>query len=56
MKDYLHSKHHYLECNNKNQIECLFKAVDARDMPCMADVESSMLYFVILFPENVKLP
>ena len=23
----------------------IFEAVDARDLPCMADVESSMLYF-----------
>ena len=55
MKDYLHSKHHYLECNNKNQIECLFKAVDARDMPCMADVESSMLYFCNLVSRECKV-
>lgn len=26
-------------------IDYLFKAVDARDLPCMADVESSLLYF-----------
>lgn len=37
--------HHYLECGNKEQLHCLYKAVDARDLPCMADVESSMLYF-----------
>ena len=37
--------HRYLECGNKEQLHCLYKAVDARDLPCMADVESSMLYF-----------
>ena len=26
-------------------IDYLFQAVDARDLPCMADVESSLLYF-----------
>lgn len=37
--------HHFLECTNQDQLDCLYKAVDARDLPCMADVESSMLYF-----------
>lgn len=37
--------HHFLECTNQDQLACLYKAVDARDLPCMADVESSMLYF-----------
>ena len=39
------TNHHFLECSNQEQIECLYQAVDARDLPCMADVESSMLYF-----------
>lgn len=39
------TNHHFLECSNQEQLECLYKAVDARDLPCMADVESSMLYF-----------
>ena len=39
------TNHHFLECSNQDQLECLYKAVDARDLPCMADVESSMLYF-----------
>ncbi len=37
--------HHYLECNNSDLFQYLFTAVDARDLPCMADVEASMLYF-----------
>lgn len=40
-----HTNHHFLECGNQNLLENLYKAVDARDLPCMADVESSMLYF-----------
>ncbi len=45
MVEYTGSNHHYLECCNKDLYEYLFKAVDARDLPCMADVEASMLYF-----------
>ena len=45
MVDYCKTNHHYLECNNDDLIENLFRTVDARDLPCMADVESSMLYF-----------
>ena len=39
------SNHQYLECNNTDLFGYLQKAVEARDLPCMADVESSMLYF-----------
>lgn len=45
MVNHINSNHHYLECNNQQQIDGLFNAVDARDIPCMADVESSLLYF-----------
>ena len=39
------TNHHYLECCNTDLYQYLFRAVDARDLPCMADVEASMLYF-----------
>ena len=45
MADTLGTNHRFLECSSQDQIDCLYKAVDARDLPCMADVESSMLYF-----------
>lgn len=45
MKEHIGSNHHYLECDNLTQADYLYKAVDARDLPCMADVESSLLYF-----------
>lgn len=45
MAAYSGTNHQYLECSNQDQLDCLYKAVDARDLPCMADVESSMLYF-----------
>ena len=39
------TNHRFLDCSNEDQMGCLYQAVDARDLPCMADVESSMLYF-----------
>lgn len=45
MVSFAGTNHHFLECTNQDQLDCLYKAVDARDLPCMADVESSMLYF-----------
>lgn len=45
MVEYANTGHHYLECCNTDLYQYLFKAVDARDLPCMADVEASMLYF-----------
>ena len=45
MVKYSKTNHQYLECDTKDLIDNLFKAVDARDLPCMADVESSLLYF-----------
>lgn len=45
MVSFADTKHHYLECCNTELYRYLFKAVDARDLPCMADVEASMLYF-----------
>jgi len=41
----LGSEHTYLECDSLTQADYLDKAVDARDLPCMADIESSLLYF-----------
>ncbi len=45
MVEHCHTNHHYLECSNEDLFDYLFSAVDARDLPCMADVEASMLYF-----------
>lgn len=45
MAAFADTNHHFLECTNQEQLDFLYKAVDARDLPCMADVESSMLYF-----------
>lgn len=48
MVNQFHTNHHYLECNNQSMADFLYRVVDARDLPCMADVESSMLYFCSL--------
>ncbi len=45
MVEYADTQHRYLECTNGDLYAYLLEAVDARDLPCMADVESSMLYF-----------
>lgn len=55
VKDYAKTEHIYLECNNEELYNYLFEAVDARDLPCMADVESSMLYFCSKVAKNHKV-
>lgn len=45
MVSFLHSDHHYLECHNTVQADLLTNSVDAHDLPCMADIDSSLLYF-----------
>lgn len=55
MVEYCQTKHTYLECTNQNLIDCLFQTVDARDLPCMADVESSLLYFCAEVAKNNKV-
>lgn len=45
MTAFLGTRHTYLECDNSGLLTNLYKAVDARDLPCMADVEGSMLFF-----------
>jgi len=45
MVKHVGSKHTYLECDNIDLVDNLYPAVDARDLPNMADVESSLLYF-----------
>jgi len=49
------SNHMYLECDNQTQADYLYKAVDARDLPCMADVESSLLYFCSQVADHCKV-
>lgn len=52
MANHIGSHHTFLECGSLTQADYLYKAVDARDFPCMADVESSMLYFCELVSQS----
>lgn len=45
MVQFLQSDHHYLECDNKKQADLLSRSVDAHDLPCMVDIDSSLQYF-----------
>ena len=52
MVDYIQSNHTYLECDYQDLYDYLFEAVTAKDLPGMADVDSSMLYFCRKIKEN----
>ncbi len=45
MVSFLESDHHYLECDNTKQADLLTRSVDAHDLPCMVDIDSSLQYF-----------
>lgn len=45
MVKHLNTNHRYLECSIQDQTDCLKDSVDARDLPAMADIDSSILYF-----------
>lgn len=45
MSDFLGCEHHLITLKNGNLANALFSAVDARDLPGMADVDSSLLLF-----------
>lgn len=55
MIDYTGTRHRFLECTSRQQADCLYKAVKARDLPCMADVESSMLFFCSMVKDYNKV-
>lgn len=55
MVSFLHSRHHYLSCDYEKQADLLKESVFAHDMPCMADVDSSLLYFCKEVAENEKV-
>jgi len=55
MVKYLNTNHMYLDCSIYNQFDCLMDSVDARDLPAMADVDSSMLYFCSMVKKYNKV-
>lgn len=55
MSDYLDSKHHRLVIGTNELKDALFSAVDARDLPGMADVDASMLLLCKSIREQVTV-
>lgn len=49
------TNHTYLECDENQLFECLFPAVDAKDLPGMTDVEASLLYFCSIVKKHNKV-
>jgi asparagine synthase (glutamine-hydrolysing) len=52
MVKFLDSKHIFLECDKLSLADKLIDSVRAHDLPAMADVDSSMLYFCSLVKEH----
>lgn len=55
MVEFLDSEHHYLECDYQTQADLLYASVESHDMPCMADVDSSLVHFCKLVSESHKV-
>lgn len=51
----LDTQHTYLDCDVNSQADCLVDSVLAHDLPAMADVDSSMLYFCRKVKPYVKV-
>ena len=51
----LQTNHSFLECDENDLPELLIPAVDAKDLPGMADVDASLLYFCRLVKEHNKV-
>lgn len=51
----LKSDHHFLECSTEDQAALLADSVLAHDLPAMADVDSSMLYFCSRVSSHCKV-
>lgn len=55
MLEYCKTNHTYLICNEADLAELLYEAVDAKDLPGMADIDASLLYFCRLVKEHNKV-
>ena len=45
MNDFLHAEHHWITLDTPELVPALYQAVEARDLPGMADVDASLLAF-----------
>lgn len=55
MLSHIDTNHTYLECDEKHLAELLGEAMRAKDLPGMADVDASLLYFCHLVKEKNKV-
>lgn len=55
MLSHIDTNHTYLECDEKHLAELLGEAMRAKDLPGMADVDASLLYFCRLVKEKNKV-
>lgn len=55
MNDYLHAENHLIVLDSKDLVEALLAAVEARDLPGMADVDASLLLFCQKIREHVTV-
>jgi len=55
MNNYLDADHYQIRLDTEDLVEGLFAAVDARDLPGMADVDSSLLLFCKEVKNNVTV-
>lgn len=49
------TNHTFLECDESGLVDLLYPAVDAKDLPGMADVDASLLYFCKLVRQHNKV-
>lgn len=45
MNEFLHARHHWITLDTPQLVPALYEAVEARDLPGMADVDASLLVF-----------
>ena len=55
MVKYLGSEHHHIVIDTPELVQALYSAVDARDLPGMADVDSSLLLFCKAVKEHATV-
>lgn len=55
MLRHIGSEHTYLSCDYGELADCLYASVRSRDLPTMADVDSSLLYFCSLVAKDFKV-
>ncbi|MCM1061021.1 MAG: asparagine synthase (glutamine-hydrolyzing) [Eubacterium sp.] len=55
MLSHIKTNHSYLECSEERLADLLYDAVIAKDLPGMADVDASMLYFCRLVKRKNKV-